>query len=66
VPNVQQPEMRRSEENPLVQDSKRPDDTDRPAAGGRGNRPVPAGQASPYGPRPAVADDDSDADEQPR
>jgi hypothetical protein len=53
MPNVQQPEMRRSEENPLVQDSKRPDDTDRPAAGGRGNRPVPA-------------DDDSDAAEQPR
>lgn len=64
--NVQQPELRRSEDNPLVQESKRPDDTARRSGGGRRNRPRPAGQTSPYGPQPVAADDDSDPDEHPR
>jgi hypothetical protein len=52
MPNVQQPEMRRSGQNPLVQDSAE----NRAAApdGPRGRSgPVPADQRSPYGPRPA-------------
>jgi len=57
--NVQQPEMRRGEDNPLVQESKRPDPTGRPREGGT-TGPVPAGQASPYGPRRVVAEDDSE------
>ncbi|MDG4771020.1 hypothetical protein [Solwaraspora sp. WMMD792] len=64
--NVQQPEMRRSGDNPLVQESKGPDGADRrPGRRGGGNRPVPAGQVSPYGPHPPVADDDSESDDQP-
>jgi hypothetical protein len=66
VTNVQQPEMRRNENNPTVQDSKGPGAAGHPAnrgtsQGDRG-RPVPKGQVSPYGPagRP-VADDESDA-----
>lgn len=52
MPNIQQPEMRRSEQNPLVQDSAE----SRAAApsGPRGRSgPVPADQRSPYGPRPS-------------
>ncbi|ROO60093.1 hypothetical protein EDC02_1951 [Micromonospora sp. Llam0] len=64
--NVQQPEMRRSGDNPLVQESKGPDGADRrPGRRGGGNRPVPAGQVSPYGPHPPVADDDSERDDRP-
>ncbi|SCL18084.1 hypothetical protein GA0070616_1427 [Micromonospora nigra] len=49
MPNVQQPEMRRSGETRLVQDS------DGPAPGGgsspsREHRSVPVDQVSPYGP----------------
>ena len=49
MPNVQQPEMRRSGETRLVQDS------DGPPPGGTGStsrehRTVPADQQSPYGP----------------
>ncbi len=47
--NVQQPEMRRNEENPTVQNSKRPRPGDRPRSAGGGARPVPAEQVSPYG-----------------
>lgn len=51
--NVQQPEMRRSENNPLVTDSKVPKPTHRPTQvkGGEA-RPVPPDQVSPYGPSP--------------
>ncbi|MGX4654358.1 hypothetical protein ACWCHM_11755 [Micromonospora sp. SCSIO 07396] len=62
--NVQQPEMRRDGKNPTVQDSKVPGASGHPAnrgssAGDRG-RPMPRGQASPYGPGGSTADDDSD------
>jgi hypothetical protein len=50
--NVQQPEMRRNENNPTVQDSKVPGPGGRPAAKGGEARPVPPEQVSPYG-RPA-------------
>lgn len=49
--NIQQPEMRRSERTPLVQESK-----GRPAGGSRPRkerRRVPAEQTSPYGPAAA-------------
>ncbi|MBX6750208.1 MAG: hypothetical protein IRY85_11165 [Micromonosporaceae bacterium] len=46
--NIQQPEMRRSRQTPLVQDSKGP-----PAGGGsrpsKERRRMPTGQNSPYG-----------------
>lgn len=49
MPNVQQPEMRRSKQTPLVQDSAQPQ------AGGtrprKERRSVPTEQLSPYGPR---------------
>lgn len=48
MPNVQQPEMRRSEQTPLVQDSAGP-----PAGGNKPRkerRSVPTDQLSPYGP----------------
>lgn len=49
MPNVQQPEMRRSKQTPLVQDSAEPQ------AGGtrprKERRSVPADQVSPYGPQ---------------
>lgn len=51
--NIQQPEMRRNEHNPTVQDSKepRPGDPARIKGGkGGGARPVPPEQVSPYGP----------------
>jgi hypothetical protein len=50
--NVQQPEMRRNENNPTVQDSKRPRPSDRTGAVRGRARPVPPAQASPYGPSP--------------
>jgi hypothetical protein len=51
--NIQQPEMRRNEQNPTVQDSKepRPGEPARIKGGkGGGARPVPPEQVSPYGP----------------
>jgi hypothetical protein len=50
--NVQQPEMRRSGETRLVQDSDGPTPEARGSAGGgrREHRPVPPDQVSPYGP----------------
>ena len=48
--NVQQPEMRRSEDNPTVTDSKVPGPGDRPTVKGGESRPVPPEQVSPYGP----------------
>lgn len=57
--NVQQPEMRRNEKNPLVQGSKGPDPSDRrPGRRGGGGRRVPPDQVSPYGPasRPVAED----------
>uniref|UniRef100_UPI0033DC0193 hypothetical protein n=1 Tax=Micromonospora sp. NPDC047548 TaxID=3155624 RepID=UPI0033DC0193 len=63
--NVQQPEMRRNGNNPTVQDSKGPGAAGHPANRGssRGDRgrPVPRGQASPYGPGGATAEDDSES-----
>ncbi|ASW55125.1 hypothetical protein [Plantactinospora sp. KBS50] len=60
MPNVQQPEMRRNEHNPLVQDSREPGPNGRPGGrGGRGrSRPMPREQVSPYGPpgRPVRTD----------
>ncbi|HEY2675058.1 MAG TPA: hypothetical protein VGJ07_32415 [Rugosimonospora sp.] len=52
MPNVQQPEMRRSGRDPLVQDSSE----DRAQGAGRDSgrsrgRPVPEAQQSPYGPK---------------
>jgi hypothetical protein len=51
MPNIQQPEMRRSGRDPLVQDS-----AENRAAGSAGTRdtaaPVPTDQRSSYGPRP--------------
>jgi hypothetical protein len=60
--NIQQPEMRRSGESPTTK--QRTQDADpTEAAGGThdktGERPVPDGQASPYGPGGKVADDAS-------
>jgi hypothetical protein len=51
MPNVQQPEMRRSGRDPLVQDSAE----DRAQGAGRekgSQGPVPEAQRSPYGPKP--------------
>jgi hypothetical protein len=52
MPNIQQPEMRRSGKDPLVQDSAKisPDSS----LGGQGDhtQPVPPDQESPYGPQP--------------
>lgn len=55
--NVQQPEMRRNEENPTVQDSKGPRPKDPVSVSGGEARPVPPDQVSPYGPsrRPVAA-----------
>ena len=49
MPNVQQPEMRRSGETRLVQDSDGPQPWVRGSAG-REHRNVPPEQVSPYGP----------------
>lgn len=51
MPNIQQPEMRRSGKDPLVQDSTK--SRTGGAHGGSGAiGPVPPGQQSPYGPPP--------------
>ena len=52
MPNIQQPEMRRSGKDPLVQDSA--ENTARSTLGDDGSDagPVPPDQRSPYGPQP--------------
>jgi len=61
MPNVQQPEMRRSEENPLVQDSKGPGPDNRAArTRGRTGRRIPPDQVSPHGPSPRPVAEDPD------
>jgi hypothetical protein len=60
--NIQQPEMRRSGESPTTK--QRTEDADPATTPGgshdrTGNRPVPEGQASPYGPQGHVAHDNS-------
>jgi hypothetical protein len=60
MPNVQQPEMRRSGKDPLVQDSAENAVGSPPDAKGA-TGPVPQDQQSPYGPQPPRerrADDD--------
>jgi hypothetical protein len=52
MPNIQQPEMRRSGRDPLVQDSVEARAAGTVGRGGGGGGPVPAGQQSPYGPQP--------------
>jgi len=49
MPNIQQPEMRRSGRDPLVQDSAGDKVTSTPEAAGDRTGPVPADQQSPYG-----------------
>ncbi|HEX6501031.1 MAG TPA: hypothetical protein VF054_18675 [Micromonosporaceae bacterium] len=49
--NTQQPEMRRSGRDPLVQDSAKAKATSgSPGGDDRGKQPVPPEQQSPYGP----------------
>jgi hypothetical protein len=52
MPNIQQPEMRRSGKDPLVQDSVEQRASSAPGQGGGQGAPVPPGQQSPYGPKP--------------
>lgn len=52
MPNVQQPEMRRSGRDPLVQDSVEQRAQSAPANRG-GGAPVPEAQRSTHGPRPS-------------
>jgi hypothetical protein len=67
MPNIQQPEMRRSGKDPLVQDSAKINATSSaPGASGRDAHPVPPDQQSPYGPQPPaerLSDGSDDADE---
>jgi hypothetical protein len=69
--NVQQPEMRRNEHNPTVQDSKVPRPNEHRVAGGKNGgvprgQTTPRGQTSPYGPAPRpVAADDSELETAP-
>jgi hypothetical protein len=62
MPNVQQPEMRRSGKDPLVQDSAENAAGPPPDAKGR-TGPVPPDQQSPYGPQPPQERKD-DADDE--
>ncbi len=60
--NIQQPEMRRSEESPTTKqrtEDASPADAPHGSADKSGNRPVPEGQASPYGPSGKQAADGS-------
>jgi len=60
--NIQQPEMRRSEETPTGGRYKPEDSPSESSHGGHdrsGDRPVPKGQVSPYGPDGKQADDNS-------
>jgi hypothetical protein len=52
VPNIQQPEMRRSGKDPLVQDSAEINATSGLEGGDETIGPVPPDQQSPYGPKP--------------
>jgi hypothetical protein len=52
MPNVQQPEMRRSGKDPLVQDSAENATGPELDRTGAGIGPVPPDQQSSYGPRP--------------
>jgi hypothetical protein len=68
MPNVQQPEMRRSGRDPLVQDSAeiRADSPADAKSDGGATGPVPPDQQSPYGPQPPRerrADDAPDSGE---
>ncbi|MEH1129139.1 hypothetical protein [Micromonospora sp. CPCC 206061] len=56
MPNVQQPEMRRSGETRLVQQTDGPP-PDRGSRAGKEHRPVPPDQVSPYGPEAGKAAD---------
>jgi len=60
--NIQQPEMRRSEESPTTkqrtQDAN-PTEAPHGSHDATGGAPVPEGQVSPYGPSGKTADDDS-------
>jgi hypothetical protein len=65
MPNVQQPEMRRSGRDPLVQDSAEDKADSTLARGGGGTGPVPPDQQSPYGPQAPLerrADPDTGAE----
>ncbi len=58
--NIQQPEMRRSEESPTTKqrtEDAHPTEAPHGSPDKGGNRPVPKGQASPYGPAGHLADD---------
>jgi hypothetical protein len=60
--NPQQPEIRRSEESPTIkQRTQDADPTDAPGGSHdhTGDRPVPEGQVSPYGPSGRTASDKS-------
>ena len=60
--NIQQPEMRRSEESPTTKQRTQDADATEAPHGTHdksGGAPVPEGQASPYGPSGKVADDAS-------
>jgi hypothetical protein len=60
--NIQQPEMRRSGESPTTKRRTQDAQATDPPHGHHdktGNRPVPQGQASPYGPTGKIAADDS-------
>jgi hypothetical protein len=60
--NIQQPEMRRSGESPTSkQRTEDADPTEAPHGSHdkSGNRPVPEGQVSPYGPAGNTASDNS-------
>lgn len=52
MPNVQQPEMRRSGKDPLVQDSAENKADSSLGGGDAVPGPVPPDQRSPYGPQP--------------
>ncbi len=52
MPNVQQPEMRRSGKDPLVQDSAKINATSSAPGDSGAGGPVPPDQQSPYGPQP--------------
>ena len=60
--NIQQPEMRRSGESPTSKqrtEDANPTEAPHGSHDKSGGRPVPEGQASPYGPGEKVADDGS-------
>jgi hypothetical protein len=52
MPNIQQPEMRRSGKDPLVDDSAKINPSTSAPGGDSGTGPVPPDQQSPYGPQP--------------